>query len=103
MTRIFISQDAASLALGSSRLARAIADHAAQQGIALDIVRTGSRGLFWLEPLVEIETAEGRIAYGPIQPPDMAGLFDADFLSGGDHPLRVGRMEDVPYFARQQR
>ena len=103
MTQVFISQDAASLALGSSRLARAIADHAAQQGIALDIVRTGSHGLFWLEPLVEVETAEGRIAYGPIQPPDMAGLFAADFLSGGDHPLRIGRMEDVPYLARQQR
>ena len=103
MTRIFISQDAASLALGSSRLARAIADHATQHGIALDIVRTGSRGLFWLEPLVEVETAEGRIAYGPIQPLDLAGLFDANFLSGGDHPLRIGRMEDVPYLARQQR
>ncbi len=103
MTRIFISQDAASLALGSSRLARAIADQAAQQGIAVEIVRTGSRGLFWLEPLVEVETAEGRIAYGPVQPPDMAGLFDANFLTGGDHPLRLGRMEDVPYLARQQR
>jgi formate dehydrogenase iron-sulfur subunit len=103
MTRIFISQDAASLALGSSRLARAIADHAAQQGTAVEVVRTGSRGLFWLEPLVEVETAEGRIAYGPVQPPDMAGLFDANFLTGGDHPLRLGRMEDVPYLARQQR
>ena len=103
MTRIFISQDAASLALGSSRLARAIADLAAQQGIAVEVVRTGSRGLFWLEPLVEVDTARGRIAYGPIQPPDIAGLFDANFLSGGDHPLRIGRMEDVPYLARQQR
>ena len=103
MTRIFISQDAASLALGSSRLARAIADLAARQGIAVEVVRTGSRGLFWLEPLVEVDTARGRIAYGPIQPPDIAGLFDANFLSGGDHPLRIGRMEDVPYLARQQR
>ena len=103
MTRIFISQDAASLALGSSRLARAIADLAAQQGIAVEVVRTGSRGLFWLEPLVEVDTARGRIAYGPIQPPDIAGLFDANFLSGGDHPLRIGRMEDVPSLARQQR
>jgi formate dehydrogenase iron-sulfur subunit len=103
MTQVFISQDAASLALGSSRLARAIAGHAAQQDLALDIVRTGSRGLFWLEPLVEVETAEGRIAYGPIQPPDLAGLFEANLLSGGDHPLRIGRMEDVPYLARQQR
>jgi formate dehydrogenase iron-sulfur subunit len=103
MTRIFISQDAASLALGASRLAAALAENAARQGIPLEVVRTGSRGLFWLEPLVEVETPEGRIAYGPIRPTDIAGLFDAGFLSGGDHPLRIGRMEDVPYLARQQR
>ena len=56
MTRIFISQDAASLALGASRLAAALAENAARQGIPLEVVRTGSRGLFWLEPLVEVET-----------------------------------------------
>jgi formate dehydrogenase iron-sulfur subunit len=103
MTRIFISQDAASQALGASRLARSVVDMAARKGIPLDVVRTGSRGLYWLEPLVEVETVEGRIAYGPIMPSDLAGLFDADFLNGSEHPLRIGRMEDVPYLARQQR
>lgn len=103
MTRLYISQDAASLALGTSRIARTIAATASRQGHAIEIVRTGSRGLFWLEPLVEVETPEGRIAYGPLRPSDIEGLFDADFLTGGDHPLRIGRMEDVPYLARQQR
>jgi formate dehydrogenase iron-sulfur subunit len=103
MTRIFISQDAASVAVGASRVARAIADIALQQGVTIDIVRTGSRGLFWLEPLVEVETPEGRIAYGPLQPSDAASLFKAGFLAGGNHPTRLGRMDELPYLARQQR
>jgi formate dehydrogenase iron-sulfur subunit len=103
MTRIFISQDAASIALGTPRIARTIAEIASERGVPLDMVRTGSRGLFWLEPLVEVETPKGRIAYGPLRPGDIAGLFDADFLTGGVHPLRIGRMEEVPYLARQQR
>ncbi len=103
MTRIFISQDAASIALGAHRIARIVAQAAAERNIALDIVRTGSRGLFWLEPMIEVETPGGRIAYGPLQLDDVAGLFDAGFLTGGDHPLRIGWMEEVPYLARQQR
>ncbi len=103
MTRIFISQDAASVAVGASRVARAIADIALQQGVTIDIVRTGSRGLFWLEPLVEVETPEGRIAYGPLQPSDAASLFKAGFLAGGNHPTRLGRMDELPYLACQQR
>jgi formate dehydrogenase iron-sulfur subunit len=103
MTRIFISQDAASVAVGASRVARAIAEIAFQQGVDVDIVRTGSRGLFWLEPLVEVETPEGRIAYGPLQSGDAASLFKARFLAGGDHPACLGRMDELPYLARQQR
>ncbi|RDI58826.1 formate dehydrogenase beta subunit [Microvirga subterranea] len=103
MTRIYISQDAASLALGASRIARAVAETASTLGQPIGIVRTGSRGLFWLEPLIEVETPEGRIGYGPLRPDDVASLFEADFLAGGDHPLRIGRLEDVPYLARQQR
>ena len=90
MTRIYISQDAASLGLGASRIARTVAETASELGQAIGIVRTGSRGLFWLEPLVEVETPEGRIGYGPLRPDDVAGLFEADFLAGGDHPLRIG-------------
>jgi formate dehydrogenase iron-sulfur subunit len=66
-------------------------------------VRTGSRGLFWLEPLIEVETAAGRIGYGPVAPDEVARLFEAGFLTGGSHPKALGRVEDIPYLARQQR
>jgi formate dehydrogenase iron-sulfur subunit len=103
MTRVFISRDAASLSLGAARIARLIGEEAVVRGSDLEIVPTGSRGLFWLEPLVEVETSEGRVAYGPISPTALGSLFDADFLSGGGHPLRLGHLEDQPYLARQQR
>lgn len=103
MTKVFVSTDAASLALCSHRIAALLAEEASRRGLALDIVSTGSRGLFWLEPLVEVETPEGRIAYGPLKPADVAGLLEAGFLEGKDHPLRLGRLEDQPYLARQTR
>ncbi|MCG7393818.1 NADH-quinone oxidoreductase subunit NuoF [Microvirga sp. ACRRW] len=103
MTRIFISRDSASVSVGAARIAKLIADEAAIRGVTLEIVSTGSRGLFWLEPLVEVETPEGRIAYGPISPPDIRSLVDAAFITGAKHPLRLGHLEDHPYVARQQR
>jgi formate dehydrogenase iron-sulfur subunit len=59
--------------------------------------------LFWLEPLIEVVTAEGRIAYGPVQPGDVAGLFDANFLQGGKHALYLGSIEELAYLKKQQR
>jgi formate dehydrogenase iron-sulfur subunit len=103
MTRIFVSRDAASLSVGAGRMARMIREEATARGLPLEIISTGSRGLFWLEPLVEVETAEGRIAYGPIRPSDVASLFGAGFLSGAAHPLRLGLLEEQPYLARQTR
>ncbi|QFU17368.1 formate dehydrogenase beta subunit [Microvirga thermotolerans] len=103
MTRIFLSRDAASLAVGAERIGRLLAEEAARRGLALDTVRTGSRGMFWLEPLVEVETAEGRIAYGPLEAADIPGLFEAGFLQGAPHPRRLGRLEDHPFLARQSR
>lgn len=100
MTRIFIPQDVAALAVGAEKVAKAIK---AQAGDQATIVRTGSRGLFWLEPLVEVETPSGRIAYGPVTPADVPGLFAAGFLSGGAHPLCLGPTEDIPWLARQNR
>jgi formate dehydrogenase iron-sulfur subunit len=103
MTKVFVSRDAASLALGASQVIRRISEEAATRGLSFDLVSTGSRGLFWLEPLVEVETPDGRIAYGPLKPSDVAGLFEAGFLTGAAHPLRLGRLEDEPYLARQTR
>jgi len=101
--RIFVPGDATARALGADAIARAIESTARQRGVAAEIVRNGSRGLFWLEPLVEVVTEAGRVAYGPVAPGDIASLFDAGFASGGAHALRIGAIEAQPFFARQQR
>ena len=71
--------------------------------LRVQLVRNGSRGAFWLEPLVEVASARGRVAYGPVTVADVAGLFAADFLHGGAHPLALGPTEEIPWFKGQQR
>jgi formate dehydrogenase iron-sulfur subunit len=102
-TRIFVPIDSSALSLGAERVARAIAAEATRRGEDVTLVRNGSRGMFWLEPLVEVETPAGRLAYGPVQSADVASLFAAGFLAGGAHPLALGRVEDMPWFAQQER
>ncbi len=102
-TRIFVPRDAAALSVGAERVAAALATEAERRGVPIEIVRNGSRGLFWLEPLVEVETAAGRIAYGPVKPADVAALFAADFLHGGAHALALGLTEDISYLKNQER
>jgi formate dehydrogenase iron-sulfur subunit len=101
--KVFVPRDATALALGADATARAIIAQAHERGVELELVRNGSRGMFWLEPLVEIATAAGRIAYGPVHADDVPSLFDADFLHGGVHALRLGAVEEIPFFAHQQR
>ncbi|GMB83433.1 NADH-quinone oxidoreductase subunit NuoF [Shinella zoogloeoides] len=101
--RIYIPRDAAALALGADRVARALTAEIAARGLDVTIVRNGSRGMHWLEPLVEVETAGGRIAYGPVKPSHIAGLIDAGLLEGGGHPLCLGRTEDIPFLKNQTR
>jgi formate dehydrogenase iron-sulfur subunit len=69
----------------------------------LQLIRNGSRGMFWLEPLVEVATEKGRMAYGPVTPRDVEGLFEADFLHGGQHQLSHGLTQEIPYFKKQER
>ena len=100
--RLYIPIDAAALAVGAGQVASAISAAAARQDIALDIVRTGSRGLYWLEPMVEVETPNGRVAYGPVAPHDAEGLLAA-LCADGAHKLRLGPTEDIPWLKRQTR
>ncbi len=101
---LYIPQDSAAIALGADLVAAAIRAEAKTRRIDIAIIRTGSRGLFWLEPMVEIATPSGRIAYGPVAPEDVAGLFDAGWLAGTTaHKLHLGRPEDIPYLKAQQR
>ncbi len=100
---IFVPRDAAALAVGADKVAKAIAEEIAGRGLDAKIVRNGSRGMFWLEPLVEVRTERGRVAYGPIKAGDVKGLFDAGFLTGGGHPLCLGLTKDIPFLRQQTR
>ncbi len=96
--RLFLSQDAAARALGAEAVAEAIRAAAPD----VDMVRTGSRGMVWLEPLLEVETDAGRLAFGPLAATEVPALF-ADGVPGPDHPRCLGLTEALPWMARQTR
>ncbi|MFC3627793.1 formate dehydrogenase beta subunit [Vogesella amnigena] len=100
--KLYVPRDSAALALGADDTATALAAEAARRGINIELVRNGSRGLFWLEPLVEVATAQGRVAYGPVQAEDVPALLDA-LLAGVEHPLCHGLTDDIPYLKNQER
>jgi len=101
--RIFVPRDSAALALGADAVAQGILAQAARRKIEVSLVRNGSRGMLWLEPLVEVQTATGRVAYGPVSAEDVSALFDADFHNGGKHPLCLGITEELAYLKKQER
>ena len=100
---VYVPMDAGALSLGAGEVAAAIAAEAARRGTQLTLKRNGSRGAYWLEPLIEVVTPAGRCAYGPVTVADVASLFAADFLHGGAHALRHGAAESIPWLKGQQR
>jgi formate dehydrogenase iron-sulfur subunit len=100
---VYVPSDASALAVGADEVAAALQSACAARGVPIHLVRNGSRGMAWLEPLVEVQTAAGRIAYGPVAAEDVDGLLDAGLLQGAAHPLCLGPTEAIPYLARQQR
>lgn len=108
MVKVYVPIDSTALSLGAERTAMAIVEQAKACDLEITLVRNGSRGLFWLEPLVEVETAEGRVAFGPVSPKDVATLFDANFLdatsaSAQAHPLYLGLTAELAWLKKQQR
>jgi formate dehydrogenase iron-sulfur subunit len=103
MVKVYVPSDMASVALGADQVAGSLAIEAAKRSLPIEIVRNGSRGLFSIEPLVEIETAEGRIGYGPVYPEDVPVLVAAGLFEGAQHAKRVGKPEELPFFAKQTR
>src|SRR5712691_1039195 len=97
-TRVYVPCDMAAISVGADAVARAIGQHP-----EVTVIRNGSRGMFWLEPLVEVETPRGRIAYGPVSADAVPGLFDAGFLEGKPHALCQGPTEEIPYLKKQER
>lgn len=103
MTRIYVPADSAALALDADALSAAIVVEAGRLGTPVEIVRNGSHGMHWLEPLVEVQTATGRVGYGPVTVVDVPGLFAAGWIEGGSHALRIGDPLQHPFMARQTR
>ena len=101
--KVFVPRDSAALAVGADEVAKAFMDEAAARGLDIHVVRNSSRGMFWLEPLVEVETPQGRVAYGPVQASDVKALLDAGLLEGQKHSLCHGLTENIPYLAQQER
>jgi formate dehydrogenase iron-sulfur subunit len=100
--RIFISRDAGAVAVGADEVASLLEQAAGERGVAVEIVRTGSRGLYWLEPMLEVATPQGRIAFGPVTEADVVAVFDA-MIVDGPHPLRLGVTDEIPWLKRQTR
>jgi formate dehydrogenase iron-sulfur subunit len=100
---VYVPADAGALSVGAGEVAAAIAAEAARRKVAIRIVRNGSRGAYWLEPLVEVATTGGRCAYGPVTVADVPSLFAADFVNGGAHPLGLGLTDAIAWLRGQQR
>ncbi|MEU6645164.1 NADH-quinone oxidoreductase subunit NuoF [Saccharomonospora sp. NPDC046836] len=100
MITVYVPRDSAATSVGANEVAAAIQREA---GEPVRVVRNGSRGMLWLEPLVEVETERGRIGYGPVTPAAVPELLAAGLLHGAEHELCVGPVNGLPWMRDQQR
>ena len=105
--QVFIPKDTTAVALGADGLALKMAQNIESRSLDAEVQRNGSRGMFWLEPMVEVKTESSRIAFGPVNASDIESVLDAidDHLAGKsiDHSLYLGEVEKIDYLAKQQR
>ena len=97
--KIYLPLDSVAVALDADEIALTITDYAAKLGVSINLIRNGSRGMVWLEPLVEVETPQGRLAFGPMTLDDVPALFSNLSL----HPKALGVTDDLPWLAAQTR
>ncbi len=100
---VYVPRDSSAVSLGADAVAEAIRREAAARKLDVKIVRNGSRGMFSHEPMVEVATSGGRMAYGPVAAGDAASLFGSNFLDGREHHLRLGVAEEIPWLKSQTR
>ena len=103
MTQVFVPLDSAALSMGANEVAQAISDHAAKAGLEVTVVRNGSRGMLWLEPLVEVETEAGRVGYANVSADQIPELISAGLLTGSSHESCLGLVEELDFIKNQTR
>ena len=103
MTRLYLPADSLARAVGADTVAVALASEARKRNLPLDLHHTSSRGLYWLEPLLEVDSPQGRLGFGPLTEADVPGLFDALQNDPSSHPLALGLVDELPYLKTQQR
>ena len=103
MVKIYIPADTTACALGADKVAAEVVLQAQNRGLDVEVKRNGSRGAFWLEPLLEVEAGGVRYAFGPVYPGDVAGLFEAGLHESSGHPLFLGKVTDIEWLTRQER
>lgn len=103
MLKLFIPCDSVARAVGADEVTDALVAEAERRQLPLDIQRTSSRGLYWLEPLLELDSDAGRLGFGPLTAEDVPALLDALSGDATNHPLALGRVEELPYLKSQQR
>ena len=98
MTRFYIPSDSAARSMGSDKIATLVREHFSDS----NITRNGSRGLYWLEPMVEVEIDEIRHAFGPIHENDVESLL-SDGKLNDKHSKYLGVTDKLEWLACQQR
>jgi formate dehydrogenase iron-sulfur subunit len=101
--KIYIPRDSSALSLGANDVYKEILKESKERKLDISIIRNGSRGIFWLEPMIEVETSNGRVAYGPISVTDIPSLFDQEFYLGKKHSLFLGITEEISWLKKQER
>ncbi|MGR3483109.1 formate dehydrogenase beta subunit [Salipiger marinus] len=95
--KLRVPMDSAARALGADEVVDALVAEAARRGQQIEVIRTGSRGMVWLEPLVEVEIDGIRHGYGPAGPEDAAAILD------GTSAKALGPVADLDWMRRQTR
>ena len=103
MTTVYIPCDSAALSVGADFVASTFAAIARDNKIDITIVRTGSRGMYWLEPLVEVETTNGRVGYTNVNSRSLDASVIADMVLAKDLANSIGLVDSYPWLAKQQR
>ena len=93
--RVFIPQDSISIALGADLIAKKIA----QSGH--EIIRNSSRGLHFLEILIEVEIDGARHGFGPISTNEIEDLIASNFAKS--HPKYLGIVDELKLIKSQNR